>query len=87
MTKVLRIESHRIGSLEGSKRGPSHLAALSLVGSITFLPANHYDDSEPQHFVTNYFTQLPWIIIAIGLTLPGIRARRRSVDRDVEAQP
>jgi hypothetical protein len=30
------------------------------VGSITFLPANHYDDSEPQPFVTNSFTRLPW---------------------------
>jgi hypothetical protein len=32
MTKVPPTESHRIRSLEGSKCGPSHLAALSLVG-------------------------------------------------------
>src|ERR1700747_1740348 len=52
-----------------SKCGPSHLAALSLVGSITFLPANHYDDSEPQPFVTNSFARLPCMANAIGLTI------------------
>src|SRR5215475_1124229 len=52
-------ESHRIRSLEGSNAGPSHFAALLLVEPITFLPANHYDDSELQPFVTNSFTRLP----------------------------
>src|SRR5215831_16231748 len=28
--------------------------------SITFLHANHYDDSELQPFVTNSFARLPW---------------------------
>jgi hypothetical protein len=30
------------------------------VGTTTFLPANHYEDSELQPFVTNSFTRLPW---------------------------
>src|SRR5215472_18449 len=28
---------------------------------ITFLPSNHYHDSELQPFVTNSFTRLPWM--------------------------
>src|SRR5215468_3677390 len=52
-------ESHRNRSLEGSNAGPSHFAALLLVEPITFSPANHYDDSELQPFVTNSFTRLP----------------------------
>jgi hypothetical protein len=96
MTKVLRTESHRIRSLEGSNCDPSHLAALSLVGSITFLPANHYDDSELQPFVTNSFTRLPCTGIAVRLLFavrPGIlpapsksstsRSRPRRSDRFV----
>jgi hypothetical protein len=54
MTKVLRTESHRMRSLEGSKCGPSHLAALSFGGGRS--PANHCDDSELQPFVTNSFS-------------------------------
>jgi hypothetical protein len=48
----------------------SHLAALSLVGSITFSPANHHDESELQPFVTDSFTRLPW-------WMPNVRADGR----------
>src|SRR5215475_10310148 len=76
-------ESHRIRSLEGSNAGPSHFAALLLVEPITFLPANHYDDSELQPFVTNSFTRLP-----CRGGLPGLRyLQRRSSLRRVLPPP
>src|SRR5215471_664379 len=64
-------ESHRIRLLEGSNAGPSHFAALLLVEPITFLPANHYDDSELQPFVTNSFTRLPCVIPSLVCTKIG----------------
>src|SRR5262249_21752377 len=37
-------------------------------GSITFLHANHYDDSELQPFVTNSFARLPWLFTWSSVT-------------------
>jgi hypothetical protein len=85
MTKVLRTESHQIRSLEGSNRGPSHFAALSLVGTTTFLPANHYEDSELQPFVTNSFTRLPCSWRSLRLTFGAVA--RNSKDWSIYPPP